>query len=233
LGTSKEGVALTRRAGSAATRQATRLSPQVCAKHVPAFKHVACAGVPHHGASARAAARHQLVRDLPGATEAAVVGACAAHALASLALQTSNVLGELASDGVRTVASSDISGRRCGDSVHGSPATAQSDPTCTGTPRHESSGTGHCNGSCTGCSSNPTIAPTTPHSTPAKGAGGPLALSPLRGGQEGGGEVAPPDGQTTHGGGNIDSTGNADPFRGQKASTASTSLNGFGQEQGR
>jgi hypothetical protein len=62
----------------------------------------------------------------------------------------------------------------------------QWDPTCTGTPHHESSGTGHCNGSCTShasCSSNITIALTTPHSTPAKGAGDPLALSP-RGGRQ-------------------------------------------------
>jgi hypothetical protein len=70
---------------------------------------VARAGVPHHGASARAMARHQLVRDLPGATEAAVVGACTMHALASLTSQTSDVLGELTSDGVLT--GDDVYGR--------------------------------------------------------------------------------------------------------------------------
>jgi hypothetical protein len=73
--------------------------------------------------------------------------------------------------------------------------------TRTGTPHHESSGTGHCNGSCTGCSSNTTLALTTPHSTPAKGAAGPLALSPPpSGGRAGGGEVALRAARRYHGG---------------------------------
>jgi hypothetical protein len=43
----------------------------------------------------------ELAAHRPPGTEAAVVGACTTHALASLASQTSGVLGELTSDGVR------------------------------------------------------------------------------------------------------------------------------------